>query len=81
MSKFRKRPIEIEAVQWNGSNFAELANFCGERISDPGSGKLYVHTLEGVMLADKGDWIIRGIVNEVYPCKSQVFDQTYISVE
>lgn len=86
MAKFRKKPVVIEAVQWNGQNEFEIQNFIkngnwtwqanGTRIPD-----LYVHTLEGKMFASIGDWIIKGVHNEFYPCKPDIFEKTYEKVE
>lgn len=48
---------------------------------DPGTGQLLIATLEGVMHAKVGDWIIRGVAGEFYPCKPDIFEQTYESAE
>ena len=79
--KFRKKPVVIEAVQYDGG--IELDFFGGdERVSATGEGTgILIHTLEGVMRADKGDWIIRGIKGELYPCKPDIFEATYEPVD
>ena len=87
MSQFRKKPVVIEAVQWTGSRVAEKApSWLGEAIDkpwgDPGSivrsgDTLTIHTLEGAHRADPGDWIIRGVKGELYPCKPDIFEATY----
>jgi hypothetical protein len=78
--KYRKKPVEIEAVQWTGENFVEITDWAGDVWGR--SGKLLViHTLEGTMSAQPGDWIIRGVQGEFYPCKPDIFDQTYEPVE
>jgi hypothetical protein len=91
--KFRKKPVVIEAVQFNGwiegtgnLNLTErpdwLINEFGKRIiffNAPDS--LAIKTLEGEMLASKGDWIIKGINGELYPCKPDIFEKTYEMVE
>ena len=81
IKKYRKKPIVIEAMQWHGDNFQELEEFGSERhiISNP-DGTLTIGTLEGNHLAQKGDWIIKGIKGEVYPCKNDVFEMTYEEV-
>jgi len=77
MKKYRKKPIVIDAVRFDpsGSNrnaIARLPNVAAEP-----DGTLSIHTLEGVMTAYPGDWIIRGIKGEVYPCKADIFEATY----
>lgn len=83
--KFRKKPVEIEAVQFMGDNQTELARWMQSHQSydygDP-SGEcppdaFFVTTLEGAMRADPEDWIIRGVQGEFYPCKPDIFDATY----
>ncbi len=81
--RYRKRPIEIEAIQWTGENFGQVEQFMGVRSSFVRGdfNGLRLHTLEGVMLAMPGDWIIRGVAGELYPCKPEIFEQTYERVE
>jgi hypothetical protein len=84
--KYRKKPIVIEAVQWTGENGMEVARFIGmpmERIEanvangfDP-PALFIIKTLEGDMIANVGDWIIRGVKGELYPCKPDIFAATY----
>ena len=77
MSKFRKRPVVIEAIQWTGNNFDVIAEFLGDsRRLIPGNG-LEIYTLESIMKASEGDWIIKGIQGEFYPCKPDIFEKTY----
>jgi len=80
--KYRKKPIIIEAIQWNGNNWEELEEFGNERdiISNP-DGTLTIATLEGNHIANKGDWIIKGIMGEVYLCKPDIFKKTYEEVK
>ena len=81
--RYRKKPVEIEAIQWNGSNIPELIAFMGsdsqQALND--SGVLYIDTLEGRMCACIGDMIIRGVNGEYYPCKPDIFEKTYEPVE
>lgn len=67
--KARKKPEEVEALQWNGYNYGAINKFLGEN--------LYIRTLEGDMLLTEGDFIIKGIEGEFYPCKENIFYQTY----
>jgi hypothetical protein len=82
--KFRKKPVVIDAVQFNGSNHAEVFGFCSiARNAGNGddltavSNRLWIPTLEGGHLADSGDWIIKGVKGEFYPCKPDIFAMTY----
>ena len=81
MPKFRKKPVEIEAVQWRLFNTDELAEFLGadqdKTIVDCMTHQLVIFTLEGEMRANDLDWIIRGIKGELYPCKPDIFAETY----
>jgi len=90
MAKYRKKPVVIEAVQWTGKNFEELAELIGsleegrpERraVYDELDMTLKIKTLEGVMAANPGDYIIKGISGELYPCKPDIFEQTYEAVK
>lgn len=75
--KFRKKPVVIEAVQWTGDNWTEIATFHrGDDFTITGT-TLNIRTLEGVMTAQPGDWIIRGVRDELYPCKPDIFAATY----
>lgn len=83
--QFRKKPVVIEAVQYDGRNGAEIAAWASDADIIEGTGtrvgKLFVSTLEGTMAADVGDWIIKGVAGEFYPCKDEIFKQTYEEVE
>lgn len=81
IKKFRKKPVVIEAMKWCGDNFQELEEFGSQRhiISNP-DGTLTIETLEGNHTAQKGDWIIRGVQGEVYPCKPDIFEMTYEAI-
>lgn len=79
--KYRKKPVVVEAVQWTGNNFIEIDNFITqEHYTYPSGGILRLHTLEGVMIATKGDYIIKGVQGEFYPCKPDIFEATYEKV-
>lgn len=75
--KFRKRLVVIEAIRFTG-NDAECLAFCPVAI-DPADVKpsLVIPTLEGVMTVSLGDWIIKGVMGEFYPCKPDIFEKTY----
>ena len=76
MPAFRKKPVVIEARQYtrNGMEAEAVARWCGGVQTDEGC---LITTLEGDMLAGYGDWIIRGVMGEYYPCKPDVFEATY----
>jgi len=80
MAKYRKKPVVIEARQYtrNGLEAELVAEWCGGNQTDAG---LEIETLEGVMYGDCGDWIIKGIRGEFYPCKPDIFEATYEKVE
>jgi len=80
MRKFRKKPIVIEAVQFNGTNHDEIADFCQPRDTYVGNKELIIKTLEGEHIASVNDWIIKGVQGECYPCKPDIFEQTYEAV-
>lgn len=79
--RFRKKPVEVEAIQWDGSEARqrEIVNWSGGKVSGWVDSVYFleVRTEEGTMRADEGDWIIRGVAGEFYPCKPDIFEQTY----
>jgi len=91
VQKFRKKPVEIDALQWDGSSHRPMFDFLDgsgrSSMSTEGTnflidhdqveGGLVIKTLEGVHLANIGDWIIKGVAGEFYPCKPSIFAKTY----
>lgn len=91
MSKFRKKPVVIEAEQWwqDWDNVVEqhtgialpegqkICGHCDDKIGHHG----WINTLEGGHIVCPGDWIITGIAGEKYPCKPDIFEATYDAVE
>lgn len=87
--KYKKKPVVIEAIQWTGKNLEEVKVFAGDSLKydihdaawQVGKGapivNMKIHTLEGVMDIAIGDFIIRGVKGEYYPCKPDIFEQTY----
>ena len=79
--KFRKKPVVIEA--WQNTHTPRptplwlVDAFGTAKIQFAGGGRIDIHTLEGVMRAELGDWIIRGVMGELYPCKPDIFEATY----
>lgn len=75
---FRKLPVEIQAVRLLRDNLAEVAAWCGG-IPEPDYW-LRIETLEGQLTAKAGDWIIKGVKGEFYPCQADIFAATYEEV-
>lgn len=84
MGLYRKKPVVIEAFVWTGDEtqtddpvwiVKEMKN--GHVWCDVESNTLKIETLEGVMTAQPGDWIIKGVNGEIYPCKPDIFEKTY----
>ena len=84
MAKYRKKPVVIDAMQFTDDNKDRVFNFitcsCSADWED-GKPVLKIQTLEGVMTASLGDYIIRGVNGEFYPCKPDIFEKTYDLVE
>jgi hypothetical protein len=80
MAKYRKKPVVVEAVQITDSTFdaphPNPEHFAGVRY-DPVNRTVEILTLEGTMTGSLGDWIIKGIKGELYPCKPDIFEATY----
>lgn len=92
MSRFRKKPVVIEAHRIGAAGWPDsiwegvMSNKIILRLGYTGhpkqiTGHVEIHTLEGVMRGDVGDWIIRGVNGEFYPCKDDIFQKTYEAVE
>lgn len=79
IKKFRKKPVTIEAIQWMGTNLSEIDDFMSGSVENKGI-TLIIHTLEGDMEASIGDYIIKGVNGEFYPCKPDIFAKTYEAV-
>lgn len=90
VKQYRKKPLVIEAVQYTGDNKPQIgADFKAWGLNDWHFGhydmqhkscELVIKTLEGEMVCEIGDWIIKGIKGEFYPCKTDIFDATYDEV-
>jgi hypothetical protein len=88
---FRKKPVVIQAIQWTGRNQSEISEFATvnacffDQVDSDGSNRkidanLEIATIEGNLTASVGDWIIKGIKGEFYPCKPDIFEATYEAV-
>lgn len=82
--KFRKKPVVIEAMIFTGDNANEIAQWIGGEDAEFNWGFCNfweIETLEGTMMAYPGDYIIKGVVGEHYPCRADIFEQTYEDME
>lgn len=75
--RFRKKPVVIEAIQWDGENPRAISEFCGAGGCGLAGRELTVFTSEGNLHASIGDWIIKGTKGEFYPCKPDIFSDIY----
>ena len=93
--KFRKKPVVVDAIQWTGTNGHEVIDWATSVGHFPHgvvaagwsfdysvgkTPKMTIPTLEGDHVANPGDWIIRGVAGEFYPCKPDIFEKTYEEV-
>lgn len=78
--QYRKKPVVIEAIQWTGNNLNEIVMFTEKHNLQCGENELKIKTLEGNMIASLGDYIVKGVKGEFYPCKPDIFEQTYEEV-
>lgn len=86
--KYRKKPVVIEAIQYlREKNISEIIDWFRENNSErklgynPETNEYYIETLEGAHIVTKGDYIIKGIKGEFYPCKPDIFEATYEKIE
>ena len=80
--RYRKKPVVIEAIQFTGNNFFEIHEFTNGNAHDcyaqpAGHTTCIINTLEGRHIATEGDYIIKGVHGEFYPCKPDIFAETY----
>lgn len=81
--KYRKKPLIVEAIQWTGGNLQEIIySFpeCFGSVVVHHSSEIVIRTLEGNMVAIVGDYIVKGIKGEFYPCKPNIFEDSYEKV-
>jgi len=79
IKKYRKKPVVIDAIRWTGDNVQEIDQFVKQYWWN--DGQLVLPTLEGEHVATVGDYIIKGVKGEFYPCKPDIFEATYEEVE
>ena len=81
--RYRKKPVMIEAVQFTRDSVEEAKRFCPvlyPQIRNEQVEFAFVQTLEGQVTASLGDYIIKGVEGEFYPCKPDIFRKTYEAV-
>ncbi len=91
MARYRKKTVEIEAIQYTGNNNFEIRNWSNDIVypspvlepdeENPSGSYLQIKTLEGIMTAIPGDYIIKGVKGEFYPCKPDIFELTYDKID
>lgn len=79
--KATKKPVTIDAMYYNGNNIDKVLEFCEGNAVKNDDRTLTIHTLEGDHKAIVTDYIIKGVKGEFYPCKEEIFEQTYDIVE
>ena len=77
---YKKKPVVIEAIQYTKENYGECLDFCGESYYGNLNDDIIIETLEGQHKASLGDYIIKGVKGEIYPCEPDIFEMTYEEV-
>lgn len=89
MPRYRKKPVVIDAVHWDGTKVDYTPVWLSDALQMEGApdtdigcimrvgNQIHIGTLEGVMIASPGDYILQGVKGEIYPCKPDIFELTY----
>ena len=80
MARYRKKPVVVEAIRWTGNNADAVREFTQDKEIKTAGDTVIIPTLEGDMMASLGDYIIKGVSGEFYPCKPDIFWKTYEEV-
>lgn len=75
--KFRKKPLVVEAIKYEKEHIGKAQDFCDKIKYNPHNNEFYIETLEGCMEVEEGDYIVKGVSGEFYPCNADVFVKTY----
>lgn len=75
--KYRKKPVIVEAIKYEKKHIGRALDFCNKLRYNPHDNEYYVDTLEGCMKVTEGDFVIKGVNGEFYPCKTDIFEKTY----
>lgn len=78
---YRKKPVVVEVLKYEGVPVGEAIRFCKNKAHIDVNANLYIRTLEGYMRVSIGDYIIKGVQGEFYPCKPDIFEETYEEVQ
>ena len=79
---YMKKQVMVQAIVWTGININEISEFItGQEFYETTTDELIIKTLEGDMRADIGDYVIKGVKGEFYPCKPDIFEMSYEEVE
>ena len=80
IKQYKKKPIIVSAVKWDGGNLQEINTFTDNKAMVK-NNVLIIPTLEGAMAAEVGSYIIKGVKGEYYPCRGDIFEDTYEEVK
>ena len=81
IKRYKKKPVVVEAIQYTRETAEACVRFCGKHFMCFVENKLIIKTLEGNHRVSFGDYIIKGVKGEIYPCKPDVFEMTYEEVK
>jgi hypothetical protein len=73
----RKKPVEVDIIRWTGTNQVQIQNFFGDIYPGFGQGNVFFYAFDDEVTAEPGDYIIKGVEGEFYPCKPSVYQKTY----
>ena len=76
VKRYKKKPVEIEAIQFTGDNYKEVEEFVGQSLYIS-YGMVAIPTLEGIMRCKVNNYVIKGVRGEFYPCDREIFEETY----
>ena len=77
---YKKKPVIVAAIKWDGSNLQEINTFTDNKVMMK-NNTLIIPTLEGTMAAEVGSYIIKGVKGEYYPCRGDIFEDTYEEIK
>ena len=80
IKQYQKKPVTVSAVKWDGTNLQEILSFTNNKAMIK-NDILIIPTLEGTMAAEVGSYVIKGVKGEYYPCREDIFEDTYEEVK
>ena len=78
---YKKKPVVVEAIKYTKESYGESVDFCGKSFYGCLDDNIIIETLEGKMKASLGDYIIKGVKGDIYPCKPDILEMTYDEVK